>query len=727
MNKPALNKELNKQLANELTISEQQVNTFISLYDEGNTVPFIARYRKEMTKGLDDTQLRALETRLSYLRELETRRSAILKALTESGKLCAQLAQQLNQSVSKTELEQLYLPFKSKRINKAQLAIQAGLEPFADKLWFQPESDKIRLSKAYICHAFSSSDEVVAGAMQIIIERLAVDIPLLSKLKNQLINNANIKVSVVKGKEQEALKFKDYFDYSEPVKRILPHRLLAILRGKSEGFLRVKFEADPHQDKSIKTSYCEVIIASHLGFSLKGVSTSNWRAEVIKKAWKSKLLTMLETQISSALKEKAYDEAIQLFATNLKDLLMSAPAGRKVVLGFDPGFRSGCKIAVIDATGKYLCSATIYPHAPQKQWDSAKQQVISLLKQHRVDLVAIGNGTASRESEQFISECIENSGFDLKQLIVSEAGASVYSASELASHELPELDVSIRGAVSIARRLQDPLAELVKIDAKAIGVGLYQHDVNQTQLSQRLQAVVEDCVNAVGVDLNSASAPLLSFVAGLNSRIAENIIAHRDQNGLFHSRNELKKVARLGNKAFEQSAGFLRITEAANPLDNTAVHPESYYLVNKMAKQLNVAVASLLNQTNLLEEVDNKALVDTQFGLLTIDGIKQELRKPNRDPRPEFKTVSYAKGINKITDLEVGLTLQGVISNVTNFGAFVDIGVHQDGLVHISHLADKFVSDPTQIVKAGQIVSVKVLEVDLQRKRIALSMRSESL
>lgn len=716
---------INTQLANELTISEQQVSTFISLYDDGNTVPFIARYRKEMTKGLDDSQLRLLETRLIYLRELEARRSAILKALTESGKLTPPLRLQIEQSGSKTLLEQLYLPFKSKRLNKAQLAIDAGLEPLADKLWFQPESDKNRVCQAYKCAAFAQVDDLLTGAMQIIIERFSIDINLLDKLKNQLFNNGHFKVSVVKGKEQEALKFKDYFDYNEPIKRMLPHRLLAILRGKSEGYLRLKIDADPRQDKSIKTAYCEVMIANHLGFSLKGITSANWRAEVIKKAWKSKLLPMLETQIINALKEKAYDNAIDLFATNLKDLLMSAPAGRKVVLGLDPGFKSGCKVAVIDKTGKYLASETIYPHAPQQKWDSAKQTVTQLLKQYHVDLIAIGNGTASRESEQFITECIGDSGLNAQSLIVSESGASVYSASELASYEFPNLDVSIRGAISIARRLQDPLAELVKIDAKAIGVGLYQHDVNQTQLSKRLQAVVEDCVNAVGVDLNSASAPLLSFIAGLNSTIAENIVNYREQYGLFHSRSSLKKVPRLGNKAFEQSAGFLRITEAKNPLDNTAVHPESYYLVNKMATQLGVQIKNLLSDTKQLADINDNALVDAQFGLLTILGIKEELIKPNRDPRPEFKTVKYAQGINKMSDLTVGLQLQGVISNVTNFGAFVDIGVHQDGLVHISHLADKFVADPTQIVKAGQIVSVKVLEIDLQRKRIALSMRSE--
>jgi uncharacterized protein len=729
MNIPALN----VQLALELTISEQQVSAFITLYDDGNTVPFIARYRKEMTKGLDDKQLRLLENRLTYMRELNIRRGAILKALTESEKLTSSLSDKINQSVSKSVLEQLYLPFKSKRLNKAQLAIEAGLEPLADKLWFQPDSDKLRLSKSYICSAFTTCDEVLSGAMQIIIERLSVDINLLDKLKNQLINNASFKAMVIKGKEQEALKFKDYFDYIEPLKRIQPHRLLAILRGKTEGFLRLKLDADPRQDKSIKTSYCEVIIAAHLGFSLKGLLANNWRVEVIKKAWKSKLLSMLETQITSELKEKAYENAIDLFATNLKDLLMSAPAGRKVVMGLDPGFKSGCKVAIIDQTGKYLVSETIYPHAPQKHWDSAKHKVITLLKQYQVDLVAIGNGTASRESDLFITECLQSLDRDsiqgckqkIKQLIVSEAGASVYSASELASHEFPDLDVSIRGAISIARRLQDPLAELVKIDAKAIGVGLYQHDVNQTQLSKRLQAVVEDCVNIVGVDLNSASVSLLTFIAGLNSTIAQNIVDYREKVGLFTSRNSLKKVPRLGNKAFEQSAGFLRISEANNPLDNSAVHPESYYIVNNMAKQLSVPLSALLNQTTMLERVDDNKLIDEQFGLLSIQGIKQELIQPSRDPRPEFKTISYTQGINKISDLKIGLTLQGVISNVTNFGAFVDIGVHQDGLVHVSHLANKFVSDPTQIVKAGQIVSVKVLEVDLQRKRIALSMRSE--
>ena len=716
---------INKKLSLELSVTEQQVSTFISLYDEGNTVPFIARYRKEATKGLDDTQLRLLETRLGYLRDLETRRTAIIKALTEAEKLTPQLNNLINTTESKSELEQLYLPYKSKRVSKAKIAIENGLEPLADKLWFQPESDKNQLAKLFICKQFSTIEAVLEGAIQIIFERLSVDALLLEKLQKQLINNANFTANLVKGKEQEAIKFKDYFDYKEPVKRILPHRLLAILRGKSESFLRVKFDVSPHQDKNNKHTYYEQTVASHLGFSLNSLSATNWRAEVIKKIWKSKLLPLLETQIISNLKEKAYADAIDLFATNLKDLLMSAPAGRKVVLGLDPGFRSGCKVAVIDETGKYLISKTIYPHAPQKQWDSAISQVVSLLKSYHVDLIAIGNGTASRESEAFIKACVESAQKEIKHLIVSEAGASVYSASELASHEFPDLDVSIRGAISIARRLQDPLAELVKIDAKAIGVGLYQHDVNQTELSKRLQAVVEDCVNAVGVDLNSASASLLTFIAGLNVTIAKNIVDYRELNGVFHSRQSLKKVPRLGDKAFQQSAGFLRVSESNNPLDNSAVHPESYYLVTKMAQQLGVKIDQLINNNVQLNALNAQALIDEKSGLLTVQSIKEELLKPNRDPRPEFKTISYAQGIDKISDLSIGLTLQGVISNVTNFGAFVDIGVHQDGLVHISQLADKFVSDPTQVVKAGQIVTVRVVEVDETRKRIALSMRSE--
>ncbi|MFT6987299.1 MAG: hypothetical protein ACJAT7_003153, partial [Psychromonas sp.] len=511
--------------------------------------------------------------------------------------------------------------------------------------------------------------------------------------------------------------------YSERLNKIASHRLLAILRGKSEKVLKVKLEADPKQDKSCKTSYCEVLIANHLGFSLNNVAADSWRAQVVKKVWKGKLSGLLETQLITALKEKAYDSAIDVFAGNLKDLLMAAPAGRKVVLGLDPGFRSGCKVAVIDETGKLLDYATIYPHAPVFKTEQAELVVLKLIEKYKVDLIAIGNGTASRESDSFVRTCLSKQSASVTQLIVSEAGASVYSASELASLEFPKLDVSIRGAVSIARRLQDPLAELVKIDAKAIGVGLYQHDLNQAQLSKRLQAVVEDCVNAVGVDVNSASVSLLSFIAGLNKTIAQNIVAYRDTYGIFRSRQTLKKVPRLGDKAFQQCAGFLRIIDGNNPLDNSAVHPEAYNLVNDIARQQSHEVKALINNLELLNKVNIELLVSSEFGALTIKDIINEISKPRRDPRPQFKTVSFAKGVKTLSDLRVDMVLQGVVSNVTSFGAFVDIGVHQDGLVHISQLAEKFVSDPLLVVKAGQIVEVKVLELDLDRKRVALTMR----
>lgn len=712
-------------LADELSIFPQQVDAFITLYDDGNTVPFIARYRKEATSGLDDVQLRLLETRLNYLRELTTRRSAILKSLTEQKKLTPQLKKQIEECVNKTALELLYAPFKSKRVSKGAVAIEAGIEALADKLWFQHEADRELLAGKYINtdKGFSDGKAVLDGALAILIERLSSDMALLDKLRKHLLTYAQFRCQVVKGKEQAAAKFKDYFDYSERVNRIAAHRFLAILRGKSEGFLRLKLEADPKQDKSVKTSYCETIIANHLGFSLNSLPANSWRAEVINKAWKSKLSGLLETQLISALKEQAYDSAIEVFASNLKDLLMAAPAGRKVVLGLDPGFRTGCKVAVIDPTGKLLDYATIYPHAPASKTQQAEALLFNLIEKYSVDLIAIGNGTASRETDSFVRDCLSKQSTNVTQLIVSEAGASVYSASELAAIEFPDLDVTIRGAISIARRLQDPLAELVKIDAKAIGVGLYQHDLNQSQLSRRLQAVVEDCVNAVGVDLNTASVSLLSFIAGLNTTIAQNIVNYRDANGLFRSRQTLKKVPRLGDKAFQQCAGFLRIADGDNPLDNSAVHPEAYTLVNKVANQQNKAVSALINNGELLGRVNIESVVTEQFGLLTIKEILNELAKPGRDPRPAFKTVRFAKGINKIDDLHVDMILQGVISNVTSFGAFVDIGVHQDGLVHISQLADKFVSDPLQVVKVGQIVQVKVLEVDSQRKRIALTMR----
>ena len=716
---------INQTLASELLITAKQVTAFVALYDDGNTVPFIARYRKEATSGLDDCQLRLLETRLIYLRELNVRRTAILKTLADQDKLTCQLKSQIESCVNKSALELLYLPFKSKRISKGTVAIEAGLEPLADKLWYQDEADKELLARKYLNakQGFNDIKAVLDGALIILVERIGSDIVLLEKLRKHLLSNALLVSKVVKGSDQTASKFKDYFDYSERLNKIASHRLLAMVRGKNEGFLKLKLQADPKQDKSSKTSYCEILIANHLGFSLNSLPANSWRAEVIKKAWKSKLAALLETQLISSLKEKAYDSAIDVFASNLKDLLMAAPAGRKVVLGLDPGFRSGCKVAVIDETGKLLDYATIYPHAPVFKAEQAEVLLLKLIEKYKVDLIAIGNGTASRETDSFVRDSLSKQSAKVTQLIVSEAGASVYSASELASLEFPQLDVSIRGAVSIARRLQDPLAELVKIDAKAIGVGLYQHDLNQTLLSKRLQAVVEDCVNAVGVDLNSASVSLLSFIAGLNNTIAQNIVNYRDTHGIFRSRQTLKKVPRLGDKAFVQCAGFLRIIDGNNPLDNSAVHPEAYSLVNKIAKQQNQEVKELLNNLDSLNKVNIEQLVNQQFGLLTIKEIVNELSKPRRDPRPLFKTVSFAKGINKLADLSLDMVLQGVVSNVTSFGAFVDIGVHQDGLVHISQLADKFVSDPLQVVKAGQIVKVKVLELDLDRKRVALTMR----
>ncbi|WP_372882447.1 Tex family protein [Psychromonas sp.] len=718
---------INQQLANETGISNAQVNAFIELYDDGNTVPFIARYRKEATQGLDDIQLRLLETRLIYLREVEARRQTILKAISSMGKLSADLQRKIEQCFHKSVLEDLYLPFKSKRISKGQLAIEAGIQPLADKLWQQGDCDPQRLVSDFLnpSKGFADAESVLEGALFIAMESIITDPALLEKLRRHLLANAAFECSVVKGKEQQAVKFKDYFDYQESLNKIAPHRLLAVLRGKTEGLLKLSLNADPKQDKKIKTSYCESLIAHHLGFSWLKLSDDNWRKKVIQKAWKSKLSGQMETQLITLLKESAHKNAMDNFASNLKDLLMAAPAGAKVTLGLDPGLRTGCKLAVVDATGKLLAYQTIYPHQPSNKIKQAAQIVMQLIKEHQVELIAIGNGTASRESDDFIRATLAENNLDITTVMVSEAGASVYSASELASKEFPDIDVAIRGAISIARRLQDPLSELVKIDAKAIGVGLYQHDINQKSLSQRLDSVVEDCVNSVGVDLNSASPSLLSYVAGLNQTIATNIVQYRDQNGAYKSRSSLKKVPRLGGKAFQQCAGFLRITNALNPLDNSAVHPEAYDLVKQIAADKQVQVKQLVNNSNLLNSIDANNYADKNFGVISVKDIISELAKPKRDPRPEFKRVDFAKNINNIADLQEGMILQGVISNVTNFGAFVDIGVHQDGLVHISQLADKFVSDPFAIVKVGQLVKVRVVEIDLQRKRIALSMRLE--
>ncbi|PKH04439.1 RNA-binding transcriptional accessory protein [Psychromonas sp. MB-3u-54] len=716
---------VNQKLANEVNLPLVQVNAFITLYDDGNTVPFIARYRKEATQGLDDIQLRLLETRLIYLRELNVRRQSILKAIVALGKLTPELKVKIEQCENKSTLEDLYLPYKSKRISKGELAIEAGLEPLADKLWIQADGEPQSLGRQYINpnKGFSDIDSVLEGALSICMERIVNDPQLLGKLRHYLSANAAFECKVAKGKEQQAVKYKDYFDYQEPLHKIPAHRFLAILRGKKEGLLKLDLNADPKQDKKTKSSYCESLIAHHLGFSWLQLPANNWRKKVIQKAWKGKLAGQLETQLITRLKDDAHENAMDNFASNLKALLMAAPAGPKVTLGLDPGLRTGCKLAVIDSTGKLLAHQTIYPHQPVNKTQQAAQEVLKLINDFKVELIAVGNGTASRESDDFIHTTLAQQNLEVATVIVSEAGASVYSASELASEEFPDLDVSIRGAVSIARRLQDPLAELVKIDAKAIGVGLYQHDVNQSSLSQRLGSVVEDCVNSVGVDLNSASVSLLARVAGLNHTVAKNIVSYRDLNGAFKSRLALQKVPRLGDKAYQQSAGFLRINNALNPLDNSAVHPEAYNLVKRIAAQQGVKVQQLLNNSGLLNSLDAQNYADQTFGVISIREIIQELAKPQRDPRPDFQRVDFAKNINKISDLQDGMLLQGVISNVTNFGAFVDIGVHQDGLVHISQLADNFVSDPFAIVKVGQLVNVRVVEIDVQRKRIALSMR----
>lgn len=718
---------VNQQLANEVNLPLVQVNAFITLYDDGNTVPFIARYRKEVTQGLDDIQLRLLETRLIYLRELDIRRQSILKAIISLGKLTPDLKVKIEKSNNKSTLEDLYLPYKSKRISKGELAIEAGLEPLADKLWMQADGDPQTLGKQYINpkKGFPDLESVLEGALFICMERIVTDPQLLEKLRHYLSANAAFECRVVKGKEQQAIKYKDYFDYQEALHKIPAHRFLAILRGKKEGLLKIDLNADPKQDKKTKSSYCESLIAHHLGFSWLQLPANNWRKKVLEKAWKGKLAGQLETQLITRLKDDAHENAMDNFASNLKALLMAAPAGPKVTLGLDPGLRTGCKLAVVDSTGKLLAYKTIYPHQPVNKTEQAALELLKLIKDFKVELIAIGNGTASRESDDFINTTLAQQSLEITTVIVSEAGASVYSASQLASEEFPDIDVSIRGAVSIARRLQDPLAELVKIDAKAIGVGLYQHDVNQTSLSQRLGSVVEDCVNSVGVDLNSASVSLLARVAGLNQTVAQNIVSYRDLNGAFKSRQALQKVSRLGDKAYQQSAGFLRINNALNPLDNSAVHPEAYHLVKRIAAQQGVKVQQLLNNSALLNSLDAQNYVDQTFGVISIREIVKELAKPKRDPRPDFQRVDFAKNINKISDLQEGMLLQGVISNVTNFGAFVDIGVHQDGLVHISQLADNFVSDPFAIVKVGQLVNVRVVEIDLQRKRIALSMRTE--
>ncbi|HIF9137202.1 TPA: Tex family protein [Photobacterium damselae] len=720
-----MNNSINQLIASELNVRLEQINAAVSLLDDGNTVPFVARYRKEVTGGLDDTQLRNLESRLGYLRELDDRRKVILKSISEQNKLTPQLEAEINQADSKTRLEDLYLPYKPKRRTKGQIAIEAGIEPLADLLWQHPDTDPEAAAHNHIDadKGFADTKAVLDGARAILMERFAEDAALLEKIRRHLTEQAELTSRVVDGKEHEGAKFKDYFEYSEKVKQIPSHRALALFRGRNEGFLQLSLNADPNQDESVRGSYCEVIIADHYKVQLGTKPSDAWRKQVISWAWRIKILMHMETELMAALRERAEDGAMQVFADNLKDLLMAAPAGPRVTLAIDPGLRTGSKIAVVDETGKLLDTATIYPHAPHNKIAEAGKVVLAFIAKYKVNLIAIGNGTASRETDSFVAQLIKDNGLKVQSIMVSEAGASVYSASELAANEFPNLDVSIRGAVSIGRRLQDPLAELVKIDPKSIGVGQYQHDVSQSMLAKRLDAVVEDCVNAVGVDVNTASAPLLTRVAGLNATIAQNIVNYRDENGRFEARTTLKKVARLGPKAFEQCAGFLRIMNGKNPLDGSAVHPESYEVVKRIASANDKSLDTIIGNSEFLRTLKAVDYTDQHFGLPTVTDIISELDKPGRDPRPEFKTATFAEGVNEVKDLIPGMILEGVITNVTNFGAFVDVGVHQDGLIHISALSDKFVSDPREVVKAGDIVKVKVMEVDLQRKRIGMSMR----
>lgn len=715
---------LSRIIASELQARAEQVDAAVRLLDEGNTVPFIARYRKEVTGGLDDTQLRQLETRLGYLRELEERRQSILKSIGDQGKLTDELSSAITNTLSKTELEDLYLPYKPKRRTRGMIAIEAGLEPLANTLWQDPSNNPEQLAAGFVDADKGVADTKAAldGARYILMERFSEDATLLAKVRDYLWKNAHLVARVMEGKEEDGAKFRDYFDHHEALATVPSHRALAMFRGRNEGVLQLSLNADPQFDEPPRESHGEQIIIDHLQLRLNNAPADAWRKAVVSWTWRIKVLLHLETELMSTLRERAEDEAINVFARNLHDLLMAAPAGMRATMGLDPGLRTGVKVAIVDATGKLVATDTLYPHTGQTA--KAAAAVAALCIKHNVELVAIGNGTASRETERFYLD-IQKQYPDVQaqKVIVSEAGASVYSASELAALEFPDLDVSIRGAVSIARRLQDPLSELVKIDPKSIGVGQYQHDVSQSQLAKKLDAVVEDCVNGVGVDLNTASVPLLTRVAGLSKMMAQNIVSWRDENGRFQNRQQLLKVSRLGPKAFEQCAGFLRINQGDNPLDASTVHPEAYPVVQRILAATQQALNEVMGNPSELRNLRAVDFTDDKFGVPTVTDILKELEKPGRDPRPEFKTAQFAEGIETMKDLLPGMVLEGAVTNVTNFGAFVDIGVHQDGLVHISSLSDKFVDDPHKVVKAGDIVKVKVMEVDLQRKRIAMTMR----
>ncbi|MDO8713907.1 MAG: Tex family protein [Polynucleobacter sp.] len=728
---------IEQRLALELSAKPAQVAAAIALMDEGATVPFIARYRKEATGGLDDTQLRLLEDRLSYLRELEERRKAIVSSIEEQGKMMPELLKAIMLAEDKTRLEDLYLPYKVKRRTKAQIALEAGLEPLANDLLANPMLEPEVEATKYIKEAFTSDQgenagvvdakAALEGARQILMERFAEDAGLVQSLRAYLQDHGVVESKVIAGKEQEGEKFADYFDYSEPITAIPSHRALALFRGRREQMLMVNLRLDTEAEKpkwDAPHNPCESRIANQFKIKNEGRPADHWLAETVRWTWRIKCSMHLESELMSALRERSETEAINVFARNLKALLLAAPAGPKVTIGLDPGMRTGVKVAVVDATGKVVDTEVIYPHQPKNDWDGSLHTLAKLAEKHQATLISIGNGTASRETDKLAQDLIKaKPELKLTKIVVSEAGASVYSASEYASKELPGMDVSLRGAVSIARRLQDPLAELVKIDPKSIGVGQYQHDVMQTQLAKSLVAVVEDCVNAVGVDVNTASAPLLARVSGLSSAVAEGIVSYRDSHGAFQARSDLRSVPRLGDKTFEQAAGFLRIMNGTDPLDASAVHPESYPLVEKILKDIQKGVKEVIGDVGILKSLNPEKYADEKFGVPTVTDIIKELEKPGRDPRPEFTTATFKDGVEKISDLKVDMILEGVVTNVAAFGAFVDIGVHQDGLVHISALANTFVKDPHTVVKAGQVVKVKVLEVDEKRKRIALTMR----
>ncbi|TCT25819.1 Tex family protein [Thermomonas haemolytica] len=721
---PAVARKIAAAIATEIGAQPAQVQAAVDLLDEGATVPFIARYRKEVTGGLDDTQLRTLETRLAYLREMEERRAAILSSIEEQGKLTDALRAEIEAADSKARLEDLYLPYKPKRRTRAQIAREAGLEPLADGLLADPTRVPEEFAAGFVAADKGVADAKAAleGARAILIERWGEDAALLGELRDWLAREGLIRSKVVDGKQAAGEKYRDYFDHAEPLAKIPSHRMLALLRGRREEILQL--DLDPGADAEAGHHYAEARIALHAGIQDRGRAADAWLRNAVRLAWRAKIHMHLLLDLFNQAREKAESEAIAVFGDNLKDLLLAAPAGPKAVLGLDPGLRTGVKVAVVDATGKLVATDTIYPHEPRRQWDQSLASLKKLCVAHGVQLIAIGNGTASRETDKLAGDLLKLvPELKAQKIVVSEAGASVYSASELAAKEFPTLDVSLRGAVSIARRLQDPLAELVKIDPKSIGVGQYQHDVDQYQLARRLDAVVEDCVNAVGVDVNTASSALLARVSGLSATVAENIVAYRDQHGPFPSRKALLKVPRLGDKTFEQCAGFLRIMDGEQPLDASAVHPEAYPVVERILAAGGKSVKQIIGDTVFLRSLKAAQFTDERFGEPTVRDILKELEKPGRDPRPEFKAAQFADGVEDIKDLRPGMVLEGVVSNVAAFGAFVDIGVHQDGLVHISALSDRYVKDPREVVKAGDIVKVKVLEVDVARKRIALTRR----